>query len=113
MRTIKLSGVITSIRAKVDGSLGFSTNTPELSKEEKTEFFGLQNQNIEITLKPTDFVDAPKLEVNKDLERKTPSQRMRNVIYVLWQHSGSVGYFDDFYRSEMERSIENYKRKLQ
>lgn len=113
MKTIKTQVVISRITAKRDSSVSFGASTPELTDEEKTEFFKLQNQVLEAILKPIDMVDAPELEINKDLEQKTPSQRTRNVLYVWWQHLGSQGFFDNFYRAEVEKYIESIKAKIQ
>lgn len=38
-KSIQTQGQITGIRAKVDGSLGLSVSTPELSPEEKVLSF--------------------------------------------------------------------------
>jgi hypothetical protein len=45
---------------------------------------------------------------------KPPSQRMRAVLYRLWQQTPE-GYktFNDFYMSKMETLIEHFKNKLQ
>lgn len=57
--------------------------------------------------------------VEVEVEGKTKSQRLRNVLYIQWQQSGfSVtgmkGYksFNDYYSQKMESIIEHYKQKL-
>lgn len=112
MKSIELYAVITGIRSKVDGSLGISMGTPELTAEEKAEFMRLQGANLICLFTPLDEKDAPKYIVDKELEQKTPSVRLRGVLYVLWQQSGSKGNFDDFYRAEMEGIIEAVKNRL-
>jgi len=49
--------------------------------------------------------------VDIELEGKTKSQRLRNVMYVMWEQSGE-GNFKDFYSIKMEEIIEHFKRKL-
>ena len=45
---------------------------------------------------------------------KTPSERLRAVLYVLWeQQKPLVITFDAFYRAEMDRIITHYKGKLE
>lgn len=48
--------------------------------------------------------------VDIELEGKTKSQRLRNVLYVYCDQLGDD--FKDFYDKEMERIIEHYKSKL-
>lgn len=112
MKAIEVNTIITGIRAKVDGSLGITMGTPELSPEEKAEFMKLQGVNLTALFTPLDEKNAPKYKVDKELETKTPANRLRNVLYVLWEHSGSQGDFNDFYRIQMEKIIEVIKGKL-
>lgn len=50
-------------------------------------------------------------EVEIEVEGKTKSQRLRNVLYVLNKQTEN-GDFKNFYADEMERIIEHYKGKL-
>ena len=50
MKTIQTQAVITSIRSKVDKSLGLSIETPELSTEEKVAFMNLQGLNVSLKI---------------------------------------------------------------
>jgi hypothetical protein len=43
---------------------------------------------------------------------KTPSERLRASIMVLWQQQGAKGDPESFYRTYMERLIEYVKSKL-
>jgi len=49
--------------------------------------------------------------VEIEVEGKTKSQRLRNVLYVYNQQLGTTS-FEEFYASEMEKIIEHYKSKL-
>ena len=52
-------------------------------------------------------------EVDIELEGKSKSQRLRNVLYILWQQQGESGEFKDFYSKWMEKIIQNFKDKLE
>lgn len=54
--------------------------------------------------------DLPKEEASDST--KTPAQRLRGAIYILWQQSGEPGDFEVFYREKMEKLIEFIKAKL-
>ena len=112
MKAIKLSAVITSIRAKVDRSLGLTLATPEFTNDEKVEVMNLQNVPIELLIKPTDEIPKELLEINTEIEGKTPSQRMRAVIYILWKQLGEPGQYETYYRDKMERIINQLKDKI-
>lgn len=112
MKSIEVNVVITGIRAKVDQSLGLTLVTPELTPEEKAEFMRLQGANLKALFTPLDF-DAPKYKVDKELDSKSPSTRLRNVLYVCWQQGGEVGEFNEYYLREMERFISSKKDTLE
>jgi hypothetical protein len=113
MKAIEVNIIITGIRAKVDGSLGISMTTPELTPEEKAEFMRLQSINLNAILTPLDEKDAPAYKIDKELEIKTPSNRLRSVLYVLWEQEGSKGEFDDFYKKYMSKFIDAVKGMLE
>lgn len=112
MQAIETQAVITGIRAKVDGSLGLSVGTPELSPDEKVLFMGLQNLNVKMTVEPVDEPIEGKTKIEKGLDGKSPSERLYNVIYVYYKQIKSKEEFDVFYRRHMEGIIDQYKEKL-
>ncbi len=44
---------------------------------------------------------------------KTPSQRLRNVLYVLWEQSTQEKEFKEFYKDKLEEIINHFKSKLE
>lgn len=56
-----------------------------------------------------DELDAIELDLYD--EPKSQSQRLRNVLYKVWQME-EQGEFKEFYRHETERIIQHYKNKL-
>lgn len=103
--------VMSSASTRADGSLGLRFSTPELAPDEKTAFFELLNQNLKVLLQPTGEVEGLK-DVKGEFDNKTPSQRLRNCLYVAFQQSGSKGEFDDWYRKRMEAYILDVKSNL-
>lgn len=113
MKQIETNLIITGIRSKVDGSLGISATTPELTPEEKAEFMRLQGVNLKALFSPLDEKNAPKYVIDKEIETKTPSNRLRNTLYVLWEQEEARGEFDEFYKKYMEKFIDAVKERLQ
>lgn len=113
MKSIQTNIIIGSIRSRRDGSLGFSAETPELDSNEKVAFMDLQGQVIKALLVPDQSPEAPVLKVDKELGDKTPGQRLRSTLFVLWKQRGEQGEFDTFYRDYMERFINRIKEELE
>ncbi len=113
MKSLKLQAIISSIRAKVDRSIGLSISTPELSPEEVALFFQLQGVNLDLTITPLDEKTTELQEIDKEAKQKTPSQRLRSVLFLIWKKEGEQGFFDDFYKIRMEKIIDAMKAKLE
>lgn len=109
---IKTKAIITSLSSKKDGSLGLRVETPELSPDQKVAFMDLQGINLEAYFKPTDFEVGELHEVKTEIDSKTPSQRLRAVIFLLWRQENEPNSFDEYYRLKMEKIIEHLKAKL-
>ena len=104
---------ITGVRAKVDGSLGVSLATPELSASEKALFMEWMNRDATMLLQVDTAAVGDVKEVKGEFDRKTPGQRLRATIYVWWQQAGEQGDFETFYLHKMEKIIEGVKSKLE
>ena len=110
---IKHQAVIGTISAKVDRSISYRVSTSELTSEQKALFMELINVPVNITLDPIDEPQAPVVKISTDLESKTPSQRLRNIIYIIWTQKGKKGEFEAFYNASMERIIDMAKSKIE
>jgi len=93
-------------------SLTFITQL-EQSSEEFMKIDSLLNDSGVLYFKSNG--NLTKEEVNAlddvEVEGKTKSQRLRNVLYVLNKQTEN-GDFKNFYAGEMERIIEHYKGKF-
>ena len=125
--TVVFEGGVDGIRTMVDSSLKVTLGTPELSPETMARLFGLLKQPgyIVISTSPVqkemvDLVETAGQEA--EFETKTPSQRMRNVIYRLWEKEqpremnpegvSTIVEFDLYYRRKMNNIIEHLKSKI-
>lgn len=112
MKAIQTQAVISSIRSKVDKSLGLTVHTPELSVTERAMFMDLQGLNVDLLIQPEKADESGVEKIDGEIRTKTQSQRLRGVLYILWQQNGSEGEFEDFYRTQTEKIIEHFKNKL-
>lgn len=111
-KVVKVPAILTGFRLLKDGGVGLSFSTQELTSEEKLvlgsfhqKFGGLAFRENELTPEDIPTEDA-------DFEGKTPSKRLRAVLFVLWKQQGATGDFEDYYRNKMNLIIEQIKTKL-
>lgn len=63
--------------------------------------------------KPIKEIDMKQLpDVNFEKWEKHPSQRMRAVLFRLWEQTDQKKTFEEFYREKMEQLIEMLKEKI-
>ncbi len=80
-KAIRFNGAVGRCSSRVDGSMSLSVATPQLTTVEKAAIMDLQGINVDIIVTPLDINPSKTilLEVDKDLNTKTRSQRLRNV----------------------------------
>lgn len=102
---------------KVDGSVKLVFETRELSGLDiailadyrQKEGWLIFSAN-ELTLTEADIPDE---KANPMVGQKTQAQRLRGVIYRLWEQNGKKGDSEAYYRSVMESLIDQLKEKLE
>lgn len=113
MKSISTPAIIEGLRARKDRSLGLSITTPELNPQEKALFFELQGINVDIIITPKDEPNPEDYKVEAgDLDTKSPSQRMRSVLFILYKQDSEGLDFPEYYRRHMEKLIEYLKGNI-
>lgn len=72
----------------------------------------VQNINLKLLLQPSDSEPVELKEVKGQFDKKTPSQRLRSVLFIWWKQADGTGEFDEFYRKRMEDFINSVKIRL-
>ena len=100
-------------------SLTFITQT-EQSSEQFVEIDKMLGDSGVLYFKPSGNLTTEEVKeldnVEVEVEGKTKSQRLRNVLYVYWNTETTENMssnFNEFYSTEMERIISHYKSKLE
>ncbi len=114
-----LPAFLESYRSLKDRTLKLTYETSELTPEQmanlhtsirKTGFLAFHTDPF--TTKDKAFIAD--MKVDYDDPAKTPSKRLRGVLYINWeQNKGGYDTFEDYYRSHMEKIIVHYKGKLE
>jgi hypothetical protein len=112
MDKVQVPAILTRVSFLKDGgvSLGFATN--ELLAEEKVVLSKFYQKFGWLVFKENELTPEDIPTEDADFEGKTPSKRMRAVLFVYWKQKGEQGNFEDFYRNKMNELIEYIKTKL-
>jgi hypothetical protein len=122
MTTSKNEGIlipaqIEAVQTRRDRSLKITLGTQELEPQKAGQLMGL-NQHVAtvyITSRETLSADEKDIldSIEPDLPGKSPSQRLRAVLYLLWKQE-PAGFQDQnlHYLHHMEKILEHFKAKL-
>lgn len=115
MPKIILPAQINPPRLRKDGSANISFDTRELLAEEIFTIMSLRHTEGWICFSPNqDELEVP--EESAHLDEKSPSERLRNVMFVWYKQETEagrfVGLFETFRKEKMEKIIDSVKSKL-
>lgn len=108
---------IENVTTRRDHTIKITLGTQELEPEKAGLIFGLQNKLAAayfsekgISQEDIDIVDS----IDPDLPGKSQSQRLRGVLFKLFQQNkeGFVN-FDSYYHHHTDRIIEHFKSKIE
>lgn len=117
MTGVILPAILGGIRTLADGSLTISFHTQELSPANVGEIFSHRGKLVALYISPKETIPQREIDqidsVDVDMPGKTKSQRVRNVLYRIWelQPEGHKN-FDSFYNTKMEQHIKDLKTHL-
>ena len=117
MDLLQFPASINKVETLVDRTLKMTINTPELGSEDMAKLFGYRNMEGWLIFKPTKIEESDIAKIPEEVKEfktdKTPSQRLRNVIYMVWKNNTNrKESFNDFYQRHIEKIINQYKEKL-
>lgn len=102
---------IENISTRRDNTLKLVIGTQEVSNEAGAKLLSLRNKYVKVLISDESINQKQIEEVSKtklaSIAGKTPSQRLRSVLFVLYEATAknSVNNFDDFYAYEIEQII--------
>jgi hypothetical protein len=105
-------------RPRKDKSFTLTFSTQELATDTVIDIANLHNRHGVMYFAEKENLSHEELtmldEVEIDIGVKSPSQRLRNVLYVLHEQlGGNKDNFKDFYQQQIERFITQIKSKLE
>ena len=116
MKPFQIPSQLEGISLLKDGCLSLRFHTQEIPSDQKVNLMNYYQQFGYLLFKPDAFSETEIPEKNTDIEGrkiKTPSQRLRAVIYVYGKQKNIPKEEQDlFYERQMEAIIDKYKEKL-
>lgn len=112
-KAISTEAIFTRFSSRVDGSMSFGGCTPELAVPEKVALMALHGLNVKLLIQPMDSVPDELVIVKTDVEQRTPSERLRAVLFIQAKQLGCEKDFDRYYRTRMSEIVEAEKSKLE
>jgi len=112
---LQAQATISKVMTMCDNTVRLWVDTQDMGAEDKAALFGLYNKIGWFLFAEAEesLGDAQELpEVHVDRGEKTPSERLRAVIYRIWENTSRVRNSEDFYRSTMEDIITKMKAKI-
>lgn len=112
MSAIKAAASLEGVSTLKDGSLSVRFHTQEISNEDKVIFMNHVQGFGWLLFDTHETLDVPKESPHREAGEKTPSQRLRSTLYVLWQQKYSDIPFDAWYTQQMEKIINRIKEEI-
>ncbi len=117
MKAITVAVHVTNISTRSDKSLGIRMVTAkEIDPAGAASLFELQNMECSVLIQPTSVETDGLKEIKGEWDTKTPSQRLRASLFVLWKYLTDTNQieisFETFYLKEMENILNTIKQKL-
>ena len=99
---------------KADRSVRLEFETGELSGNDVAILSDLRQAVGWLMFSENEVEEVPQEQANPELTTKTPSERLRNVLYVHWKQAKKEAYpsFSVYYDIAMERLIDTVKSWL-
>ena len=112
---LSIPATIDKIATRVDNTISIGVSTQELEPEGATALFSLKGKLgwLLFSENPPEEGDIPKEPAPEFKTDKTPSQRLRAVLYVYWaENTNKKKTFELFYKEWMELKISEIKETL-
>lgn len=113
---LQIPATISSFRTLSDKGLKITIDTQEINAGDGATLLRLKGKIGWFLFKPTKIAEEEAINIPDEVKEfktdKTPSQRLRAVIYKYWQTTSKKEIFDMYYRRHLEKLIDQYKDKL-
>jgi hypothetical protein len=112
-----IAAQIENVTTRKDRTLKLTIGTQELAPDKTAFLFSMAHNVIALYISPKETVSQKEIDqvdqLDPEFGGKTQSQRIRNVLYKLFeQNKEGFKDFDTYYHSKTEMYIEHLKSKI-
>lgn len=111
-KVIQVPAILKGVSTLADGGVSMRFTTGEMSSGGMTTVMEFSGTYGWLLFSSEQIHEVPKESPNREAGAKTPSQRLRSTLYVLWQEKYSDIPFDTWYLEQMEKVINRVKKEL-
>jgi len=117
MNGILLPAIIENISTRRDGTIKVTIGTNEVSQGKAGELFALNGKIAAVYISPKETISQKEMDqvnsIDPEVEKKTQSQRLRAVLFRLWEQAPEgFNDFESFYKNRTNAIIDQIKAKL-
>ena len=117
MKPFQFAAEVESLSTRLTGSVKIVLGTQEnLAHESLANLFELRGKQVWVAILAEQEIKLEDLEIPEiepEFENdRTPSQRLRAILYRLWEKEGKSETFARYYQDKMEKLCEHFKEKL-
>jgi len=110
---IQVPAQLMGMNPRADRSWNLKFETRELSGDEAALLANNFQGEGWLVFKPNGAIVQEEIPADQaDSGTKSPSRRLRDVIFILWKQRGGKEDFETYYRVSLERLIETVKEEL-
>jgi hypothetical protein len=116
MDPIQFEITVDTIASRVDGTLKLTLSTQELDDDRAGKVMTLRSKFLWVAFSalPMNTEDLKVPDVVTEFKNdKTPSERLRAVLFVLHKQRKETVDFDSWYKAQMNKVIDSYKLLLE
>lgn len=112
---LKVQSIISGARTMADKTIRLQADCQEMAPEDAATLMLLKDKIgwlffAEQEIPKEEMINLPEFRVEKG--QKTESQRLRGVLYLLWEKNKTTDTFDEYYKKRMNAEIEKLKTEL-
>lgn len=117
MTKLVLDGVLETLKTRMDGTVTLTFSLQELEANKAGELFALRGKYCKALFSDTSITENEKqlvenLDVHSTAKTKSPSYRLRSVLYLVHERMTTDQDFETYYKNELEKIIDHYKNKI-
>jgi hypothetical protein len=112
---VQMPAILSGVSSRKDRSYALRFETRELRGSEAAILLDELQAEGWLLFSSNELTEAdiPDEKADSMTGQKTQAQRLRGVIFRLWEQNGKKGNSEEYYRSVMESLIEQLKEKLE